>query len=56
MKRARGKLVVTLAKPRAPALNAALLRARAGAHGKSEKAQRRAAQIELKRRAAAGDD
>lgn len=55
MKRARGKLILTPDKPRAPALDAALRRAKGGAHGKSEKARRRAAQVELKRRAA-GDD
>lgn len=56
MKRARQRVVtlaVPLPKPRAPALAAALKSKVSGAHGKSEKALRRAARVALRRQ---GDD
>jgi hypothetical protein len=48
----RGKAVERAAgtrRPRAAALNAALLKAGGGAHGKSEKALRRAARVALRK-------
>lgn len=56
MKRARQRtstLLVPRAKPRAPELAAALRAKGGGAHGKSEKALRRAARVALQR---AGDE